>query len=71
MNRAPAASAGERSGERGSIRRTLEVDEVRAGLAALSVEIETISLGDFARLIKLELERWGSVVRAAGFTPQD
>jgi tripartite-type tricarboxylate transporter receptor subunit TctC len=54
-----------------SIRRTLEVDEVRAGLAALSVEIETISLGDFARLIKLELERWGSVVRAAGFTPQD
>jgi tripartite-type tricarboxylate transporter receptor subunit TctC len=44
---------------------------VKAGLAALSVEIENISSGDFARLIKSELERWDSVVRAAGFTPQD
>jgi hypothetical protein len=44
---------------------------VKAGLAALSVEIENISSGDFARLIKSKLERWDSVVRAAGFTPQD
>jgi tripartite-type tricarboxylate transporter receptor subunit TctC len=60
----PAGTPAERvRGLDDSIRRTLDVDDVRAGLAALSVEI--------ARLIKSELERWGSVVRASGFTPQD
>jgi tripartite-type tricarboxylate transporter receptor subunit TctC len=54
-----------------SIRQALETNEVKAGLTRLSVEISTISLMDFARLMKSEFERWDSVVLASGFTPQD
>jgi tripartite-type tricarboxylate transporter receptor subunit TctC len=55
----------------GSIQNALKVDQVRAGLAKLSVEIEAISMGAFAQLMKSEFDRWGSVVRTSGFTPTD
>jgi tripartite-type tricarboxylate transporter receptor subunit TctC len=55
----------------GSIQGVLERNEVRAGLAKLSVEIDAISLGEFARLEKSEFDRWASVVQASGFTPED
>jgi tripartite-type tricarboxylate transporter receptor subunit TctC len=54
-----------------SIREALKMDEVKAGLTALSVEIDVISLEDFALLVKSEFDRWGSVVRTSGFTPED
>jgi tripartite-type tricarboxylate transporter receptor subunit TctC len=54
-----------------AIHRALDADDVKAGLRALSVEIDAISLGDFAKLTKSEFERWASVVLASGFTPED
>lgn len=54
-----------------SIQQALKKDDVKAGLTALAVEIEPISLGDLGRLTKAEFKRWGSVVLASGFTPQD
>jgi tripartite-type tricarboxylate transporter receptor subunit TctC len=54
-----------------SIRQALAADEVRTGLAKLSIEIDIIDHENFARLMKSEFERWGSVVRASGFTLED
>jgi tripartite-type tricarboxylate transporter receptor subunit TctC len=54
-----------------AIQRALGEDDLKAGLTALAIEIDTISLGDLGRLMKAEFERWGSVVLASGFTPQD
>lgn len=54
-----------------SIQEALKANEIQAGLARLSIEISAVSLGDFARLIKSDFERWGSIVQASGFTPQD
>jgi tripartite-type tricarboxylate transporter receptor subunit TctC len=54
-----------------SIGEALKSDEVRAGLTRLSAEASAIPLGDFARLIKSDFERWGSIVKASGFTPLD
>jgi tripartite-type tricarboxylate transporter receptor subunit TctC len=53
----------------GAIQAALRVDEVRAGMAKLAVEPGAISLGDFARLIASESERWKAIVQATGFTP--
>lgn len=54
-----------------SIQQALEKDDVKAGLTALAVEIEAISLGGLGRLTKAEFKRWGLVVLASGFTAQD
>jgi tripartite-type tricarboxylate transporter receptor subunit TctC len=54
-----------------SIEQALKLNEVKAGFMRLSIETSAISLGDFARLIKSDLEQWGSIVQASGFTPQD
>jgi tripartite-type tricarboxylate transporter receptor subunit TctC len=54
-----------------SIQEALKSNEVKAGLTRLSIEISAISLGDFARLMRSDFERWANVVQASGFTPQD
>ena len=54
-----------------SIQEALKANEVKAGLTRLSLEIDATSLGDFARLIKSDFDRWGSVVQASGFAPED
>jgi tripartite-type tricarboxylate transporter receptor subunit TctC len=54
-----------------SIRDAVGTSEVREGLAKLSVEIDVISRGDFARLLRSEFARWRSVVATSGFSPQD
>jgi tripartite-type tricarboxylate transporter receptor subunit TctC len=54
-----------------AIQAALRTDEVRSGMATLSVEIDAISMGDFAQLIASESERWKAIVRATGFTPTD
>jgi tripartite-type tricarboxylate transporter receptor subunit TctC len=54
-----------------AIQAALRTDEVRSGMATLSVEIDAISMGDFAQLIASESERWKTIVRATGFTPTD
>jgi tripartite-type tricarboxylate transporter receptor subunit TctC len=54
-----------------SIQRALTSSEVKSGLSRLSIEVSAISLGDFARLVKSDFERWGSIVRDTSFTPLD
>lgn len=54
-----------------AIREALRTNEVKAGLARLSFEPAGASPGDFARLVRSDTERWGSIVKASGFTPID
>jgi tripartite-type tricarboxylate transporter receptor subunit TctC len=53
----------------GSIQAALRTDEVKSGMAKLAVELDAISMGDFARLIAAQSERWKAIVEATGFTP--
>ncbi|GEP61765.1 hypothetical protein RSO01_89310 [Reyranella soli] len=55
----------------GGIQEALRADEVKSGMAKLSVEIDAISKGDFARLIASESDRWKTIVQATGFVPTD
>lgn len=52
-----------------AIQAALLTDEVRSGMVKLGVELDAISMGDFARLIASESERWKAIVQASGFTP--
>ncbi|MEA2788144.1 MAG: hypothetical protein QOG73_550 [Acetobacteraceae bacterium] len=54
-----------------AIQEALRTDEVKSGMAKLAVEMDAISMGDFARLIGSESERWKAIVQATGFTPID
>jgi tripartite-type tricarboxylate transporter receptor subunit TctC len=54
-----------------AVQGALRTDEVKAGMAKLAVELDAISLGDFARLIASQSDRWKSVVQATGFVPTD
>jgi tripartite-type tricarboxylate transporter receptor subunit TctC len=54
-----------------AIQQALKANEVKAGLRRLSIEVDAITLVDFARLMKSEFKRWHSVVQASGFSPQD
>jgi tripartite-type tricarboxylate transporter receptor subunit TctC len=54
-----------------TIQGALKSNDVKAGLTRLSAEFGTISLGDFAQLVKSEFEQWRQIARASGFTPQD
>jgi tripartite-type tricarboxylate transporter receptor subunit TctC len=54
-----------------SIRETLKTDTVKAGLAKLSYEPAGASPDDFAKQIKSDFDRWGPIVRASGFTPDE
>jgi tripartite-type tricarboxylate transporter receptor subunit TctC len=52
-----------------TVRRALETDAVRAGLAKLSFDVTAPN--DFVGLIKADSERWGGIVKASGFKPID
>jgi tripartite-type tricarboxylate transporter receptor subunit TctC len=54
-----------------SIQRALRTDEVKSGLAKLSVEVDATAMADFARLLASEAERWKAIVQATGFAPTD
>jgi tripartite-type tricarboxylate transporter receptor subunit TctC len=54
-----------------AIQEALRTDEVKSGMAKMSVEIDSISMSDFAQLIASESERWKAIVQATGFTPTD
>ncbi|MBR0776735.1 tripartite tricarboxylate transporter substrate binding protein [Bradyrhizobium diazoefficiens] len=54
-----------------AIQGALRNDEVRAGMAKLIVEPEAIAMGDFARLIASESDRWRAIVQTTGFAPTD
>ena len=54
-----------------AIQAALRTDEVRVGMAKLAVEPDAIAMGDFARLIASESDRWKAIVQATGFVPTD
>ncbi len=54
-----------------AIQKALGSSTVKAGLTRLSIEVSAIARDDFATLLKSDFERWGSIVRASGFMPQD
>ena len=54
-----------------AIQAALRADEVKSGMAKLAVEPDAIAMGDFARLIASESERWKGIVQATGFVPTD
>ncbi|MGX1107296.1 MULTISPECIES: tripartite tricarboxylate transporter substrate-binding protein [Bradyrhizobium] len=52
-----------------AIQASLRTDEVKSGMAKLSVDVDAIAMNDFARLLVTESDRWKGIVRATGFTP--
>ena len=53
------------------LRAGLQAKEMQAGLAAQSVDVSGLTPADFARQVKTDLDRWGPIVKASGFTPLD
>jgi tripartite-type tricarboxylate transporter receptor subunit TctC len=54
-----------------AIRVAVSTDRLKEGASKLSVDPMSLSTGDFAQLIKSDFERWGPIVRASGFSPED
>ena len=54
-----------------AIREALKKEEIKATFARISYEIAAGSGSDFARLIKSDIERWGPIVKASGYRPED
>ncbi|QOZ76864.1 hypothetical protein XH83_16205 [Bradyrhizobium sp. CCBAU 53351] len=54
-----------------SIQAALRSNEVRSGMIKLALELDAISMSDFAQLIASESERWKTIVQASGFLPSD
>jgi tripartite-type tricarboxylate transporter receptor subunit TctC len=52
-----------------AMRKALQTDAVKSGLASLSLEPAEASPDEFARLIRSDTERWAAVVKEAGFKP--
>lgn len=55
----------------GAIRTTVSTEAFRAGLAKLAVNAMALTPEDFAQLIRSDFERWGPIVQASGFSPED
>jgi tripartite-type tricarboxylate transporter receptor subunit TctC len=54
-----------------AVRAALGTDDVKAGLTRLSFEVAGATPAEFAETIRASTERWGPIVRASGFTPND
>jgi tripartite-type tricarboxylate transporter receptor subunit TctC len=54
-----------------AIRDALKSDDVKAGLAKLSLAPAGASPEEFARLVKSEFDRWGPIVEASGFRAEN
>jgi tripartite-type tricarboxylate transporter receptor subunit TctC len=55
----------------GAIRAVVNTGAFKAALAKLSVDPAGETPKEFAQLIKSDFDRWGPIVQAAGFTPED
>jgi tripartite-type tricarboxylate transporter receptor subunit TctC len=55
----------------GAIRAVVSTDAFKAGMAKLSVNPTGESPEEFAQLIKSDFDRWGPIVQASGFAPED
>jgi tripartite-type tricarboxylate transporter receptor subunit TctC len=49
----------------------VNTDAFKTGLARLSVEAVSVTPGEFAQLIKSDFDRWGPIVQASGFSPEN
>jgi tripartite-type tricarboxylate transporter receptor subunit TctC len=49
----------------------LKKEEIKDAFRKISYEITLASGADFARLIKSDFERWGPIVKASGYKPED
>jgi tripartite-type tricarboxylate transporter receptor subunit TctC len=68
----PAKTPAETVGNLDSaIREVLKKEEIKAAFTKISYEIATASGADFTRLIKSDFERWGPIVKASGYKPED
>jgi tripartite-type tricarboxylate transporter receptor subunit TctC len=54
-----------------AIRAVVNADIFKTGLAKLSVNAVSGTPGEFAQLIKSDFDRWGPIVQASGFSPED
>jgi tripartite-type tricarboxylate transporter receptor subunit TctC len=54
-----------------AIRDAVDTDQFRSGAAKLSIDAGSLTASDFAQLIKSDFERWGPIVQASGFSPED
>jgi tripartite-type tricarboxylate transporter receptor subunit TctC len=54
-----------------AIRTAVNTDRFKTGAAKLSVDPMSVTTADFAQLIKSDSERWGPIVSASGFSPED
>jgi tripartite-type tricarboxylate transporter receptor subunit TctC len=54
-----------------AIRAALKTDDVKAGLAKLSLDPAGQPQEEFARLVKSEFDRWGPIVEASGFRAEN
>jgi tripartite-type tricarboxylate transporter receptor subunit TctC len=54
-----------------AIRAALKTDDVKAGLAKLSLDPAGDSPEEFAQLVKSEFDRWGPIVEASGFRAEN
>ena len=55
----------------GTIRAAMNTDAFKTALAKLSMDPVGETPKEFAQLIKSDFERWGPIVKASGFTPED
>jgi tripartite-type tricarboxylate transporter receptor subunit TctC len=55
----------------GAIRAVVSADGFKTGLAKLSVDAVGVTPEEFARLFKSDFDRWGPIVQASGFSPED
>jgi len=54
-----------------AIRAVVNTDAFKTALAKLSVDPAAETPKEFAQLIKSDFDRWGPIVQASGFTPED
>ena len=54
-----------------AVRDALQSSEVREGLNKLSFESRVTTPSELAALLKHDTERWGAIVKASGFVPED
>lgn len=55
----------------GVIRSLVSTDAFKTSLAKLSVDAVGVTPEEFAQLIKSDFDRWGPIVQASGFSPED
>jgi tripartite-type tricarboxylate transporter receptor subunit TctC len=55
----------------GAIRTAISKDTSKASFSKLAVDAMGLTPEDFKRLIESDFERWGPIVQASGFSPED